>query len=57
MYLAPINYLWKFKDERCLYMQESGKAKILELWKQGYGSSRIAEALGLNVNSVKVWLL
>ena len=34
-------------------MQEAEKEKILELWKQGYGSSRIAKTLGLNTNTVK----
>lgn len=41
--------------ERCLYMQEVEKEKILELWKQGFGSSRIAKTLGLNTNTVKTF--
>ena len=36
-------------------MQEVEKEKILELWKQGFGSSRIAKTLGLNTNTVKTF--
>ena len=36
-------------------MQEVEKGKILELWKQGFGSSRIAKPLGLNTNTVKTF--
>lgn len=34
-------------------MLENEKAKITELWKQGYGTTRIAKTLGLNMNTVK----
>ena len=34
-------------------MTESDKRKIEELWLQGYGSTKIADKLGINVNTVK----
>lgn len=34
-------------------MKESDKKKIEELWLQGYGSTKIANKLGINVNTVK----
>jgi len=38
-------------------MTESDKRKIEELWLQGYGSTKIADKLGINVNTVKSLLL
>lgn len=51
MYIAPIKNLGK--SEVSMYMKESDKKKIEELWLQGYGSTKIAEKLGINVNTVK----
>ena len=51
MYIAPINNLGKSEGGIC--MKESDKKKIEELWLQGYGSTKIADKLGINVNTVK----
>ena len=51
MYIAPIKDLGK--SEGSMYMKESDKKKIEELWLQGYGSKKIADKLGINVNTVK----
>ena len=51
MYIAPINDFGK--SEESIYMTESYKRKIEELWLQGYGSTKIADKLGINVNTVK----
>lgn len=51
MYIAPIKD--PGKSEGSMYMKESDKKKIKELWLQGYGSTKIAEILGINVNTVK----
>ena len=51
MYIAPINDFGK--SEGSIYMTESYKRKIEELWLQGYGSTKIADKLGINVNTVK----
>ena len=51
MYIAPIKNLGK--SEGSMYMKESDKKKVEELWLQGYGSTKIAEILGINVDTVK----
>ena len=51
MYIAPINNLGKSEGGIC--MKESDKKKVEELWLQGYGSTKIAEILGINVDTVK----
>lgn len=51
MYIAPINDQGKSEGSMC--MKESDKKKIEELWLQGYGSTKIADKLGINVNTVK----
>lgn len=34
-------------------MKQSDEKRIEELWLQGYGSKKIADELGINVNTVK----
>ena len=51
MYIAPIDN--PGKSEGSIYVKEPDKKKIEELWLQGYGNTKIADKLGINVNAVK----
>lgn len=51
MYIAPIDE--RGKSGGCLYMKQSDEKRIEGLWLQGYGSKKIANELGINVNTVK----